>query len=71
MISFWFNADPAIPTFSLVRRVNDAIVTLEFILEWQNVNSVYFLKYRDDIAFYNLAITLSASSWHHIVRDVD
>lgn len=32
MLSFWFQIDPAIPTFSLIRRINNEFLVFELLL---------------------------------------
>jgi hypothetical protein len=37
-LNFWFKASAAIPTFSLVRRINNGILVFDYRLEWQGTS---------------------------------
>lgn len=36
-ISFWFKASAGIPLFSILKRINNAILVFDYRIEWQSV----------------------------------
>ena len=53
-VSFNFKASSAVPSFVILRRTSSGISVFELLIEWQLVTSTYFLKYRNEFAFFNI-----------------